>query len=168
MFEQKHLFPFGNENTTVSNTNRSMLRSAILKDINSAACSLVLKSLNDSRIQIAVYTANQSVANGTRDYFRDLQQNDNDFPRYHVEGTSFSVSDQNKIFSVDLRNQAPSYKVLESLNKEITIMHPGPINRGVELTSDVADSSHSLILDQVENGVAIRMAVLFLLSNKLN
>ena len=47
-------------------------------------------------------------------------------------------------------------------------MHPGPINRGVELTSDVADSSHSLILDQVENGVAIRMAVLFLLSNKLN
>ena len=58
--------------------------------------------------------------------------------------------------------------ILENLNKEITIMHPGPINRGVELTSDVADSSHSLILDQVENGVAIRMAVLFLLSNKLN
>ena len=61
-----------------------------------------------------------------------------------------------------------NYAVLENLNKEITIMHPGPINRGVELTSDVADSSHSLILDQVENGVAIRMAVLFLLSNKLN
>ena len=61
-----------------------------------------------------------------------------------------------------------NYTVLENLNKEITIMHPGPINRGVELTSDVADSSHSLILDQVENGVAIRMAVLFLLSNKLN
>lgn len=61
-----------------------------------------------------------------------------------------------------------NYSVLENLNKEITIMHPGPINRGVELTSDVADSSHSLILDQVENGVAIRMAVLFLLSNKLN
>ena len=57
-----------------------------------------------------------------------------------------------------------NYAVLENLNKEITIMHPGPINRGVELTSDVADSSHSLILDQVENGVAIRMAVLFLLS----
>ena len=51
--------------------------------------------------------------------------------------------------------------ILENLNKEITIMHPGPINRGVELTSDVADSEHSLILDQVENGVAIRMAVLF-------
>ena len=61
-----------------------------------------------------------------------------------------------------------NYAVLKNLNKEITIMHPGPINRGVELTSDVADSSHSLILDQVENGVAIRMAVLFLLSNKLN
>ena len=61
-----------------------------------------------------------------------------------------------------------NYTVLENLNKKITIMHPGPINRGVELTSDVADSSHSLILDQVENGVAIRMAVLFLLSNKLN
>ena len=61
-----------------------------------------------------------------------------------------------------------NYAILENLNKEITIMHPGPINRGVELTSDVADSSHSLILDQVENGVAIRMAVLFLLSNKLN
>jgi aspartate carbamoyltransferase catalytic subunit len=58
--------------------------------------------------------------------------------------------------------------VLESLKKEITIMHPGPINRGVELTSDVADSHHSLILDQVENGVAIRMAVLYLLSNKSN
>ena len=56
--------------------------------------------------------------------------------------------------------------ILESLTKEITIMHPGPINRGVELTSDVADSHHSLILDQVENGVAIRMAVLYLLSNK--
>jgi len=57
--------------------------------------------------------------------------------------------------------------ILDSLNKEITIMHPGPINRGVELTSDVADSQHSLILDQVENGVAIRMAVLYLLSNQI-
>ena len=58
--------------------------------------------------------------------------------------------------------------ILENLNKEITIMHPGPINRGVELTSDVADSDHSLILAQVENGVAIRMAILYLLSNKIN
>jgi len=57
--------------------------------------------------------------------------------------------------------------ILESLDKEITIMHPGPINRGVELTSDIADSSHSIILDQVENGVAIRMAILYLLSNKI-
>ena len=53
---------------------------------------------------------------------------------------------------------------LDSLNKEILIMHPGPINRGVEITSDVADSKHSIILDQVENGVAIRMAVMFLLA----
>ena len=56
--------------------------------------------------------------------------------------------------------------LLNSLSNDITIMHPGPINRGVELSSDVADSDHSLILDQVENGVAIRMAVLYLLSNK--
>lgn len=55
-------------------------------------------------------------------------------------------------------------KLLDSLNKEIVIMHPGPINRGVEITSDVADSEHSIILDQVENGVAIRMAVLYLLA----
>lgn len=54
--------------------------------------------------------------------------------------------------------------ILDSLNKEITIMHPGPINRGVEITSDVADSRHSIILDQVENGVAVRMAVLYLLA----
>ncbi|HEX9648963.1 MAG TPA: aspartate carbamoyltransferase catalytic subunit [Cyclobacteriaceae bacterium] len=55
-------------------------------------------------------------------------------------------------------------KMLDSLNKKITIMHPGPINRGVELSSDVADSDHSIILNQVENGVAIRMAVLYLLA----
>jgi aspartate carbamoyltransferase catalytic subunit len=55
---------------------------------------------------------------------------------------------------------------LESLNKEIVIMHPGPINRGVEITSDVADSKHSIILDQVENGVATRMAVMFLLAGQ--
>jgi aspartate carbamoyltransferase catalytic subunit len=55
-------------------------------------------------------------------------------------------------------------RMLDRLDKEITIMHPGPINRGVELNSDVADSDHSIILDQVENGVAIRMAVLYLLA----
>ena len=58
-------------------------------------------------------------------------------------------------------------KKLDSLSKEIVIMHPGPINRGVELSSDVADSDHSIILDQVENGVAVRMAVLFLLAGKI-
>lgn len=56
-------------------------------------------------------------------------------------------------------------KILESLDKEIVVMHPGPINRGVEITSDVADSGHSIILDQVENGVAVRMAVMYLLAS---
>lgn len=55
-------------------------------------------------------------------------------------------------------------QILDSLDKEIVIMHPGPINRGVEITSDVADSHHSIILDQVENGVAVRMAALYLLA----
>ena len=58
--------------------------------------------------------------------------------------------------------------ILNSLNKEILIMHPGPINRGVEITSEVADSENSIILDQVENGVAIRMAVIYLLASKIN
>jgi aspartate carbamoyltransferase catalytic subunit len=57
--------------------------------------------------------------------------------------------------------------LLDSLNKEIIIMHPGPINRGVEITSDVADSKQSMILNQVENGVAIRMAVIYLLASKI-
>ena len=70
-----------------------------------------------------------------------------------------SLREYSNIYGIDL-------DMLNSLSKEITIMHPGPINRGVELSSDVADSDHSLILDQVENGVAIRMAVLYLLSNK--
>ena len=56
--------------------------------------------------------------------------------------------------------------LLDSLDREVTIMHPGPINRGVELSSDVADSKQSLILQQVENGVAIRMAVLYLLAGR--
>src|SRR5690606_34713482 len=56
--------------------------------------------------------------------------------------------------------------LLDSLGKTITIMHPGPINRGVEITSDVADSEHSIILEQVENGVAIRMAAMYLLAQK--
>lgn len=56
---------------------------------------------------------------------------------------------------------------LEKLDKQIVVMHPGPINRGVELTSDVADSEHAIILDQVENGVAVRMAVLYLLAQQI-
>ena len=55
---------------------------------------------------------------------------------------------------------------LDKINKEIVIMHPGPINRGVEITSEVADSNNSIILEQVENGVAIRMAVIYLLAVK--
>jgi len=70
-----------------------------------------------------------------------------------------------------LREYAMTFGVnkalLDSLKKKIVIMHPGPINRGVELSSDVADSNHSIILDQVENGVAIRMAVLYLLAGKI-
>jgi aspartate carbamoyltransferase catalytic subunit len=58
-------------------------------------------------------------------------------------------------------------QLLDSLSKEIVIMHPGPINRGVEITSDFADSKQSVILDQVENGVAIRMAVIYLLASKI-
>ena len=57
--------------------------------------------------------------------------------------------------------------LLDSLKKEIVIMHPGPINRGVEITSDVADSKQAIILEQVQNGVAIRMAVIYLLASKI-
>ncbi len=58
-------------------------------------------------------------------------------------------------------------EILEKLPKEIIVMHPGPINRGVEITSDVADSKQAIILDQVENGVAVRMAVIYLLASKI-
>lgn len=71
-----------------------------------------------------------------------------------------------------LREYALYYGVnmerMNKLDKPIVIMHPGPINRGVEITSDVADSEHSIILEQVENGVAVRMAVLYLLADKRN
>ncbi|SEW38161.1 aspartate carbamoyltransferase [Chitinophaga sp. YR573] len=77
---------------------------------------------------------------------------------------------QNTPLFSSLREYSLAYGVnkalLDSLKKEIVIMHPGPINRGVELSSDAADSSHSIILNQVENGVAIRMAVLYLLAGK--
>jgi aspartate carbamoyltransferase catalytic subunit len=59
-------------------------------------------------------------------------------------------------------------KLLDGLKKEIILMHPGPINRGVELSSDAADSGHSIILQQVENGVAVRMAVMYLLAGQIN
>ncbi len=79
---------------------------------------------------------------------------------------------QNQVLFSSLREYNLSYgisrRLLESLKKDIVIMHPGPINRGVELDSDVADSGQSIILQQVENGVAVRMAVLYLLSNKNN
>ena len=58
-------------------------------------------------------------------------------------------------------------KVLEKVDKELLIMHPGPINRGVEISSDVADSENAIILDQVQNGVAVRMAILYLLTSKI-
>jgi len=77
---------------------------------------------------------------------------------------------QHKPLFSTLREYALFYginsQMLDSLSKEIVIMHPGPINRGVELNSDVANSKQSIILDQVENGVAIRMAVIYLLSGK--
>ena len=79
---------------------------------------------------------------------------------------------QNQVLFSSLREYNLAYgvnkKLLDSLGKEIAIMHPGPINRGVEIDSDVADSGQSIILQQVENGVAVRMAVLYLLSNKQN
>jgi aspartate carbamoyltransferase catalytic subunit len=79
---------------------------------------------------------------------------------------------QNQPLFSSLREYSLAYginkKLLESLGKEIVIMHPGPINRGVELDSDVADGASSIILNQVENGVAVRMAVLYLLANREN
>ena len=59
-------------------------------------------------------------------------------------------------------------EILKKVNKPITILHPGPINRGVEITSEIADSEHSIILNQVENGVAIRMAIIYLLAGSVN
>lgn len=79
---------------------------------------------------------------------------------------------QNQPLFSSLREYNLAYGIkrtlLDSLKKEITIMHPGPINRGVELDSDVADGPHSIILNQVENGVAVRMAVMYLLAGREN
>ena len=80
------------------------------------------------------------------------------------------IERQDEKFIPSLREYSTHYgldlKKVQNLNKKITIMHPGPINRGVELSSDIADSEHSIILDQVENGVAVRMAVLYLLAGQ--
>ena len=77
---------------------------------------------------------------------------------------------QNQVLFSSLREYNQAYgvskKILDGLNKEIVIMHPGPINRGVEIDSDVVDSHRSIILQQVENGVAVRMAVLYLLAGR--
>jgi aspartate carbamoyltransferase catalytic subunit len=79
---------------------------------------------------------------------------------------------QNQPLFSSLREYNLAYGItknrLDKLNKEIVIMHPGPINRGVEIDSNVADSTHSIILDQVENGVAVRMACLYLLTGRSN
>ncbi len=78
---------------------------------------------------------------------------------------------QDNQFFPSLREYTMQYglnkEILDGLSKEIIVMHPGPINRGVEITSDVADSSQSIILQQVENGVAIRMAVIYLLAGRI-
>ena len=75
------------------------------------------------------------------------------------------LEEQNTKYIPSLREYTNHFginkELLESINKEILILHPGPINRGIEITSDVADSNQAIILDQVENGVAIRMAVLY-------
>ena len=75
---------------------------------------------------------------------------------------------QNQVYFPSIREYSQyfgvNHKLLRELNKELIIMHPGPINRGVEINSDVVDSKNSIILDQVENGVAIRMAIMYLLS----
>ena len=79
---------------------------------------------------------------------------------------------QNQVLFSSLREYNQAYgvsrKLLDGLQKEIVIMHPGPINRGVEIDSDVADGNQSIILQQVENGVAVRMAALYLLAGKSN
>ena len=79
---------------------------------------------------------------------------------------------QDETFFPSLREYAMLFglnkEILDSLSKKIVVMHPGPINRGVEITSDVADSDQSIILQQVENGVAIRMAIIYLLASKMN
>ena len=83
--------------------------------------------------------------------------------RVQFERMSASYFPSNREYSTFYGITKP---MLDALEKEIIIMHPGPINRGVELSSEVVDSNQAIILDQVENGVAIRMAILYLLASK--
>ena len=76
--------------------------------------------------------------------------------------TSFFPSNREYAMQYGITNQ-----LVEQLDNDLLIMHPGPINRGVEISSDLADSEHAIILDQVENGVAVRMAILYLLASKI-
>jgi len=78
------------------------------------------------------------------------RQDEKFFPSLHEYATHFGINKQ----------------MLDALDTPVTIMHPGPINRGVEITTDVADSDQSIILEQVQNGVAVRMAVLYLLAGR--
>ena len=71
-----------------------------------------------------------------------------------------STREYSKLYGLDIQK-------FERIKKDIIILHPGPINRGVEITSDLADSKNAIILDQVENGVAVRMAIIYLLASKL-
>ena len=93
-----------------------------------------------------------------------------DWEHFSLKGMPKGFDALNLIYEqlyIFLRYKNLNKQIVDSLNKEIIIMHPGPINRGVEITSEVADSDQAIILDQVENGVAIRMAVMYLLASKL-
>jgi len=91
--------------------------------------------------------------------------------RIQLERQNSSVDGGKVTYFPSLREYSLYYgvnkRLLESINRDIVIMHPGPINRGIEITSDVADSGQSIILQQVENGVAVRMAILYLLAGKV-
>ena len=85
-----------------------------------------------------------------------------------LKGNTIEELNSNLKDVIKNENFGLNFDRIKQLKKEIIILHPGPINRGVEISSDVADSSHSIILDQVQNGVAIRMAIIYLLGSNLN
>ena len=84
--------------------------------------------------------------------------------RIQLERQKVSFFPSNREYSMSF---GVNKEILQSLNKDIVVMHPGPINRGIEVTSDIIDSKNSIVLNQVENGVAVRMAILYLLAAKL-